>query len=174
MEGQYIWMNGWERFQTFQTKRGKLWTPPWIKHYTGLLDNPDYIELAPRRRAILHGLWLVMGRCPAGGRLVLGSSPAKIGRIIADDTVRKRDIDALNHAGWVDLCSRTVLEQRWVAFWNCSEQEVELRSREEEPRASTSKEDAARANVVPLPTPTHELNGKALVLQTELLRDMPL
>lgn len=128
---RFIWMNGWERFQTFQTKRGKLWTPPWIKVYSTLLENPDYLDLPPRRRSILVGLWLVFGRCPAGGRLVLGSSLAQIGRIIADDSVRKRDLDSLNHAGWIDFCSRTVLEQRWDTFWNSSGQEVEVRSREE-------------------------------------------
>jgi hypothetical protein len=44
---------GWADFQHYKDR----W-PPWIKNYTALLANDDYLGLTGHRRAILHGLWL--------------------------------------------------------------------------------------------------------------------
>lgn len=117
----YIWATRWDEFQTYHTKRGKTWTPPWIRVYARLLDDHNYLGLTLRQRAILHGIWLALARA----RLVLGSSPASVRFALGDPTVRARDLEALNNAGFIEFCSRTVLEQKRHMFWNCSNLEVE-------------------------------------------------
>lgn len=118
----YIWVNRWEEFQVYHRKRNKTWAPPWIRVYTRLLDDHNYLGLTARQRGLLHDVWLLFAKT----RLELGLSPARIGRMLGYETLRMRDFEALNQAGFLDFCSRTVLEQRRNAFWNGSALEVEV------------------------------------------------
>lgn len=47
-------IKNWEKFQHFKDR-----TPPWIKLYRNLLDDPDWHELDPYAAKILVMLWLV-------------------------------------------------------------------------------------------------------------------
>ena len=47
-------IKNWEKFQHFKDR-----TPPWIKLYRNLLDDPDWHELDPAASKILVMLWLV-------------------------------------------------------------------------------------------------------------------
>ena len=49
----WIEIPNWDRFQHYRDR-----DPPWIKFYTELLHDPDYLALSGDQRAILHGLWL--------------------------------------------------------------------------------------------------------------------
>jgi hypothetical protein len=50
----WIEIANWDRFQHYKDRN-----PPWIKNYTELLHNPNYLGLSARHRGILHGLWLL-------------------------------------------------------------------------------------------------------------------
>ena len=118
---QYIWIRRWDEFQTMQKKRGKPWAPPWVKLYLSLLDQPAYIDLSPENRSLLVGLWMLFART----RGTVTKETRKLSRQL-HQRVTERQLAALNHDGFIDFCSGTVLEQRRNAFWNSSALEVEV------------------------------------------------
>ena len=97
----YVWIKRWDDFQHYGKRR-----PIWIKNYTSLLSDDAYLSLSPHRRAMLHGLWLAF---------------ATSGRRLRDDTstlssrlnmrVTTPDLEALNHAGFIDILASNVLAQ---------------------------------------------------------------
>jgi hypothetical protein len=103
-EQAWIWVNRWEDFQSFQTKRGKPWAPPWIRLYPALLA--DDMLFSSSRQVVANSTRTLSQRT---GQRVL-----------------KSHIVSLNEAGFIDLCSRTVLERRRNMFWNGSVLEVEV------------------------------------------------
>jgi hypothetical protein len=149
MTPQYIWVNRWEEFQTFQVKKGKPWVPPWIKVYHSLLDEPAYIDLTPETRCLLEGIWKLFART----RGTLRKDTRNLSRQL-NQRVTKQQLERLNDAGWLDFCSGTVLEERRNAFWNSSGLDVEVDV--EEKRTPTPQP------VVPT-TPQPDLNGLSLL-----------
>ena len=49
-----IYIKGWKNFQHFKDR-----TPPWIKLYRGLLDDPDWFGLDDEAAKVLVMLWLI-------------------------------------------------------------------------------------------------------------------
>lgn len=94
---------GWERFQHYRDRN-----PPWVKNYLSLMSNRNYLNLSFRMRGILHGLWLLYA---ASGR-DLGASPAQLGRMLGDSSVRMRDLERLNHAGFIRISASGTLASR--------------------------------------------------------------
>jgi len=117
----YIWVNRWDEFQTYQEKRGKKWVPPWIKTYPRQLDDERYYKLTDAQKLLLHELRLVFSSASLWVPFDTSWLCRKLGR-----KVRKDSIEALNHAGLITICSRTVLERFQDAFWNGSTLEVEV------------------------------------------------
>jgi len=101
----WIVVPNWREFQHYTDR-----DPTWIKSYTRLLNDDDYLGLTMRQRGILHGLWLLYAACDG---LVRGSSPARLGLMLGDDSVRTRDIAALNHAGFIQLSASRPLALRY-------------------------------------------------------------
>jgi len=100
----WISVIGWRSFQHYDPAKRQ---PPWIKLYTELLDDEEYLALTPRLRGILAGIWLAY----ASSRSQLGSNPARIGLRIGDSSVRARDISALCDAGFIAIvASKTLAE----------------------------------------------------------------
>lgn len=158
----YIWIVRWGDFQTYQTKRGKQWSPPWIKNHVGQLADDRYLDLSDRQRALLHDLRMVFAM--TRGRL--RRDAPTIARYRHRQT-RDEDLEALNRAGLIEFCSGTVLEQKWDAFWNGSNPEVDKTRKE--PRAVTSTTDvepSGNGSTVDRPW-ENELD------LTNLLHDMP-
>jgi hypothetical protein len=116
----YIWVNKWDEFQSFQKKRGKPWAPPWIKIYPQLLDDYDFVGLPWQTQLVLLKVFMAFSQ--TRGRL--SADTRELSRQLAQRVTRAQ-LDSLSHAGWIELCSRTVLEQRRNAFWNSSALEVE-------------------------------------------------
>lgn len=81
--------------------------PKWIKNYTRLLAKDEYLALTLRQRGLLHGIWLAYA---SAGRK-LGSSPVQLRRALGSETVRARDIEALNHAGFIHICASEPLAE---------------------------------------------------------------
>lgn len=130
---QYVWVNRWDEYQSFQKKRGKPWAPPWIKIYPALLDDVDFLTLTWQTQLVL--LKVFMAFAQTRGRLA--ADTRELSRQL-DQKVTTAQLASLINAGWLDLCSRTVLEQRRNAFWNRSTLEVEEEVEEEKPLPSSN------------------------------------
>ena len=95
-EPRWIVMRNFERFQHRDALRtGGI---PWLKTYTALLSDEDYLGLSAGARAVLHGLWLEYARSRGRIRLVPASLTARLGL-----RVRLEHIEALIHAGFLEL-----------------------------------------------------------------------
>jgi hypothetical protein len=92
-----IWIRNWDRFQHRDVLRGEG-APPWIKNYTRQLSDDDYLDLTFHQRGILHGLRLEFAR--AGGQLY--DNTATLSRRLGHRVMR-RDLDALVHAGFIEI-----------------------------------------------------------------------
>lgn len=93
---RWIVIPRWDEFQ--HPDAGRSRTLPWIKSYTRLLSDDNYLSLTAHQRAILHGLWLEYARSGRQLRLTTGSLSARLSL-----RVMTRDIEALNHAGFIEL-----------------------------------------------------------------------
>lgn len=135
MSARWIVIPNWEKFQHYKTRSGEsVMRPEWIKNYGRLLHDDAYLKLTLRQRGILHGIWLLY----ASSGQQLGSGAAQLGRLLGEDTVRARDIEALNSAGFIEFSSRPTLEQVYTA----SSPEIEI-----------EKEKAVRVVADDLPQP---------------------
>jgi hypothetical protein len=90
----WIVVPGWDRFQHYKSRN-----PVWIKLYTELLSDPDFLKLTYRQRGILTGIWTLFSQT----RGQLGSSPARLGFMLGDSSVRARDLESLIDAGWIEV-----------------------------------------------------------------------
>ena len=98
---RYIVIDDWRRFQHYKDR-----TPKWIKTYTELMHDDDYLGLSGHRRGVLHGIWMeyATSRCR-----------------VADDTrtltrrlnlkVTRADLISLNHAGFIHFSASAPLAQ---------------------------------------------------------------
>jgi len=122
----YIWVNRWDEFQAYQEKRGKKWVPPWIRAYPRQLDDDRYYRLTDAQKLLLHELRLVFASASLQVPFDTRWLCRRLGR-----RVTTRTVEALNHAGLITICSRTVLERFQDAFWNGSTLEVEVEEEQE-------------------------------------------
>jgi hypothetical protein len=130
-----LWIEvvNWNKFQHYTDRR-----PAWIKNYTELLHNHNYIALSARHRGILHGLWLLY----AAGNRELTASPAELNRALGfpsewedrednrrwrelgesmasewrgawrergESPLRMRDLKRLEHAGFIEIVDAETL-----------------------------------------------------------------
>ena len=100
---RWIIVPKWDEFQHYKDR-----DPKWIKNYSRLMADWNYIGLSYRLRGILHGIWLLY----AASGLDLGCNPAAIGRMLGDDSVRMRDIEALSDAGFIRISASKPRAQR--------------------------------------------------------------
>lgn len=130
----YIWISRWEDFQHYKPERDRA--PAWVKMYTKQLDDDRYLDLNPTQRGLLADLRLEFSRARAELRLNRRRLTLRLGM-----TVYQRDIDRLNHAGFIDLISRETLEQRLDLLYRNSSPHARPRARregEEEEEVETS------------------------------------
>jgi hypothetical protein len=91
---QWIVIPRWEDFQHRDMARSSV--PPWIKTYTRLLANDDYLALSHHLRGVLLGIWLEYARST---RQLRGSTSALSRRL--GQRVTTRDLQSLNDAGFI-------------------------------------------------------------------------
>ncbi len=138
-EELWIWPTRWEDFQHYRPtpERG----PAWIKQYTAQLDDDRYLSLTDRQRALLVDL-----RCMHGTtRMRTRYDHVTIGQRRGIRT-RHADLEALNHAGLIDILSRDALDQRITQVYRRSRAEVEV---EKEKNLSLKTTSSARASSDP-------------------------
>lgn len=115
------WRGGKDGFQHYGDR-----DPKWIKNYTRLLHNDDYLRLTGHRRALLHGLWLAYAM--SGGCVAV--DPQMVGRQLGL-VVKMADLEALNHAGFIHFSASAPVEDFAIPEKRREEQ------RREEPKAVT-------------------------------------
>lgn len=97
----YITIPRWDDFQHYKGRE-----PKWIKCYTRLLHDDDYLGLTGPQRAVLHSLWMLYAE--SGRKLPVNTS--KLSRKIGL-RVTKRTLEALNHAGFITFVASSLLAQ---------------------------------------------------------------
>ncbi|MCC6312071.1 MAG: hypothetical protein IT345_14290 [Trueperaceae bacterium] len=127
---RWIVIENWDRFQHYRNR-----DPSWIKNYTALLHDDDYLNLTPPQRALLHGLWMLY---------------AKTHRSVLEDTamlssrlglrVRKDTLESLNRAGFIRFSASRPLADR---FQDASPE----KEREEKTTSSLSPPNPLSPNV---------------------------
>lgn len=90
---RWIVIARWNDFQHYKNR-----DPLWIKTYTRLLRDDDYLDLSGHLRAVLHGLWLLAAENDGCVR----DDTAMISRRLAL-RVTTPHIESLNHAGFIQL-----------------------------------------------------------------------
>jgi hypothetical protein len=101
MPGGWISIPGWRRFQHYDPAKRQ---PPWIKAYLELLDDEDYLALAPGARSLLHGIWLMYASSRCQVRFDARSISARL-RL----RVTTSQLVSLSDAGWIaEVASKTL------------------------------------------------------------------
>lgn len=95
--------NGEEGLQHYRDR-----DPIWIKNYRRLLVNPDYLNLTAPARALLHGLWLLY----ASSDGAVPEQTSYLSRALAL-RVSNTQLEALNHAGFIELSASKPLALRY-------------------------------------------------------------
>ena len=125
---RYIIVRNWQRFQHYSDR-----DPPWIKNYTRLLSDENYLGLTVHRRAMLHALWLEYAR--SGQEL--SENTLRMSRRLAMK-VTMRDLEALNHAGFIEF---SLAPKALAPRARSQETETEeLKSKEQKPLTETQPE----------------------------------
>lgn len=103
-DAAWIVIPGWEKFQHYKDR-----DPPWIKNYTRLLRKDEYLDLTAHQRAVLHGIWLLAAQNDNQGQVRLNTS--SLSRQL-NLRVSSRQLESLNHAGFIEFSASKVLHQR--------------------------------------------------------------
>jgi hypothetical protein len=99
----WISVVGWRRFQHYDPAKRQ---PPWVKTYTELLDDEEYLQLSGHLRSVLHGIWLAYAssRCRLHADARSLSSRLRL-------RVSSLHVESLVHAGFIELvASKTLAE----------------------------------------------------------------
>jgi hypothetical protein len=84
----------WDDFQHRDMARSTI--PPWIKTYTKLMSDDDFLGLSFHLRGVLVSIWMEYA---AARRQLLGSTSTLTRRL--GQRVTTRDLESLNHAGFI-------------------------------------------------------------------------
>lgn len=103
MSEQWIVIPKWEEFQHYNDR-----DPVWIKNYTRLLRNPDYLALSGHTRSVLHGIWLVYAS--SNGQLPLD---ARSLHAQLNLRVSSSQLESLIHAGFIQVSASRPLALRY-------------------------------------------------------------
>ena len=99
-EERWIIVRNWERFQHYKDR-----DPYFIKLYTELQHDHNWLALTGHQRAVLVGIWLEY----ASARCQLPLNTASLTRRLAL-RVSSATLEALNPAGFIEFSSRAALE----------------------------------------------------------------
>lgn len=106
MSERYIEICNWDKFQHKDLWRKSNGRPPWIKAYTGLLHDDEWLALLPSQRGILLGLWLMYASTGKG----VSMSRAK--SLLSPNKVSSRHflghLQALSDAGFIQFVAQPI------------------------------------------------------------------
>jgi hypothetical protein len=149
----FIWITRWEDFQHYAPERDRA--PGWIKAYTKQLSDDRYLNLTSAQRALLHDLRCEFAR--AHGELT--NDTRRIAQRIGL-RVTNGNLEALNHAGFIEFLSREALDLALDKFYasrardRAHQREVEKDGEQEQDTPEgPSAEDKVQVQVK---TPNHD------------------
>jgi len=135
----WISVRNWRRFQHYDVAKRQ---PIWIKTYTELLDDDAYRDLTAHQRAVLHGLWLAYASSRCQLRVSSASLSARLNL-----RVTSRQLEALNHAGWIDIVASKTLADGYQSASPEVEVEVEVEEEKKNPPNPTLVVDGTEPNL---------------------------
>lgn len=92
---RWIVIPKWDGPKGFQHYKDRA--PKWIKNQSTLMAKDEYLGLTFHQRGVLHGLWLEYA---ASNRQLRDNTLTLTRRL--GQRVSRRDLDALNHAGFLE------------------------------------------------------------------------
>ena len=101
----WIVVHKWNEFQHYKDR-----TVPWIKFYSELLHDEEWLGLPPRTRSLLCGIWLLYMH----SRCSLRALPRRLAGTL-NQQVRQSDLERLVQAGFITIESRPRLEHVQMA-----------------------------------------------------------
>ncbi len=161
---RWIVIPRWHAADGFQHYKDR--DPTWIKNYRYLLSDDDYLSLTAGERAILHGLWLVYASSDGQVRF----EPSSLTRRL-NLRVRSRHLEALNHAGFIQIVASKPLALRYQQA--SLELEVEKEKKVVKEERSNGKADVARiASMIRNRVITDQVDLDAELLAAPALTDL--
>jgi hypothetical protein len=139
----WIVVRNWERFQHYRDR-----DPLWIKNYTALLANEDYLRLPAATRGLLHGLWIAYGA--SNGQLP-NNTRSLSSRL--RQRVTKRQLELLNHAGFIEVSASKPL-----ALTRSREEETETEKETPKPPSEKGARERPKKSRIH-PTGWREVRG---------------
>jgi hypothetical protein len=103
MTESWIVVTRWDEFQHYSKR-----DPIWVKVYTRLLADENYLGLTFHQRGVLQGIWLEYARST---RQLPGSTLSLTRRL--GGKVSTRDLAALSDAGFIAIVASTPLAARY-------------------------------------------------------------
>ena len=92
-----------DEFRQRKVKRGYVW----LKLFTDLIDEPEFMQLTDKAKAVYFEVYILAGRSDAGGLITSGDKPAKVDQLawLLRRTTNELQggLDELQSAGLVDL-----------------------------------------------------------------------
>lgn len=138
---EFVWITRWPDFQHYKPERDRA--PAWIKCYTRQLDDSRYLDLSTHARGLLHDLRMAFARAH-------GELPKNTRQLShrVHSRVTTAQLEALNHAGFIEFVSREVLEHRLELLYSASSPRARGRARiegETEREEQDQEPDQSRA-----------------------------
>ena len=68
---------GIDEFRQRKVKRGYVW----LKLFTDMIDEPEFMQLTDKAKAVYFEVYILAGRSDAGGLITSGDKPAKVDQL---------------------------------------------------------------------------------------------
>lgn len=92
-----------DEFKQRKVNRGYVW----LKLFTDLIDEPEFMQLTDKAKAVYFEVYILAGRSDAGGLITSGDKPAKVDQLAwllrRATNELQGGLDELQSAGLVDL-----------------------------------------------------------------------
>ena len=102
-----------DEFKQRKVKRGYVW----LKLFTDLVDEPEFMQLTDKAKAVYFEVYILAGRSDAGGLVTSSDKPARIEQLAwslrRSGTDLQTALDELQRAGLVDLDGDQVMVCRF-------------------------------------------------------------
>jgi hypothetical protein len=134
--GGWIVVRKWEKFQHYKDRQ-----PAWIKLYTELASNAEWLSLSDADRGVLTLIWIEYAR----SRNQLETNLMTIGSQNRPLLRRIRSLKRLSDAGFIDIVAskplaRVLAQKKSTTY---SSKDALAREANREPRASAKEKDSA-------------------------------
>lgn len=135
----YIYVSNWEKFQHPDAIRsGHM---PWMKLYTDMLGNDDWLDLRPADRVLHLGLLLLA--CRYGNGRIRADSKWLCAQLKIDWSGRYRGLERLSQAGFIEVRASKAASNR-ASKVASTDKEGSIEPKKESVASSARRNGAAR------------------------------